>query len=571
MNKNFPKAKFITFLIILLSFTYSDSIAQRGSDNRENDGINLELSENLSGIYYNDPIGLQLAARLITLEGTIDQTTYVLGSNDLLSVKVESVQPLFLRGVVVNPQGDIIIPLIGAVKVSGLTIVEAEEKLEEVLKGQVKDPSITISVDNPRPVIYHITGNVPHPGKYISSPNSRIDQAIFSSITSGDRDITKITPNSSEFLGNSNFSFRSIKIYRANGSETDADLIKYFRTGDLSSNPFIRDGDLISINRLNRETPKVSISGAVKADFEFEYKKGDTPALVLEFGGGFEEVADTSKLFVYRRGVTGIEQLVLSPEEWDTFQLRPNDRVVAPFGDDFDASASAWVYGEVNIPGNFPVRSGETTALELLETAGGLTTEALPAAAYLVRSGSLKNEIPNQFNADLMKRTSDQVVQGLEYLDAETNLSKNQVFIDLNDNSQLQSLRIFDGDRLYVPRDEETIFIFGQVNNPGYFGFSPNKTVTQYIQQAGGFALSADRERVFILKAGNATWFKVGETELSSGDRIFVDREPVEELNAKRQYEIQRQQLKNQRIQLIMTGITTITGIITTYVAVRRL
>ena len=245
--------------------------------------------------------------------------------------------------------------------------------------------------------------------------------------------------------------------------------------------------------------------------------------------------------------------------------------MVAPFGDEFDASASAWVYGEVSIPGNFPVESGSTTALELLQTAGGLSPEALPAAAYLVRSGGQKNEIPNQFNADLMKRTSDQYLQGLEYLDAETRLSKNKVYIDLSDDSQLQGLKIFDGDRLYIPKDDQTIFVFGQVNNPGYFGYSGTKTVNEYITQAGGFALSADKDRIFILKAGNATWFKVGDTDLSSGDKIFIDRQPVEELNAKRAYDIQKQQLRNQRTQLIMTAITTITGIITTYVAVRRL
>lgn len=205
-----------------------------------------------------------------------------------------------------------------------------------------------------------------------------------------------------------------------------------------------------------------------------------------------------------------------------------------------------------------------------MQTAGGLSPDALPAAAYLVRSGGRKNEIPNQFNADLMKRTSDQYLQGLEYLDAETKLSQNQVFIDLTDNSQLQGLRIFDGDRLYIPKDDQTIFVFGQVNNPGYFGYSGTKTVNEYITQAGGFALSADKERIFILKAGNATWFKVGETELSSGDKIFVDRQPVEELNARRAYEIQRAQLKNQRTQLIMTGLTTITGLITTYLAIEN-
>ncbi|MBO6621876.1 MAG: SLBB domain-containing protein [Balneola sp.] len=556
---------------ILFLFICSSFLNAQNNGNQQEDGFNIDLSDVFGGFYYTDPLSVQLASRINPIEASLDLENYVLGVNDLISIKIDGAQSLFLRGILVNPQGDVTLPVVGPVNINGLSISESEKKIEEATAPHLKNASVTITIDSPRPVIYHVTGGVPYPGKYLTYPQSRVDQAIFSSITSGNRDLSKSIPNSSDFLTNDNYSFRSIKIYHSDGTESEADLVKYFRTGSLKSNPFVKHGDLINIIPTNRETPKVSISGAVKADYEFEYKKGDTPALILEFGGGFEETADTTKLFVYRRAVEGIEQIVVEPQDWDSFKLLPNDRVVAPFGDEFDASASAWVYGEVNIPGNFPVVSGATTALELLQTAGGLSTEALPAAAYLVRSGGQKNEIPNQFNADLMKRTSDQYLQGLEYLDAETRLSKNKVYIDLSDNSQLQSLKIFDGDRLYIPRDDQTIFVFGQVNNPGYFGYSNTKTVNEYITQAGGFALSADKDRIFILKAGNATWFKVGETDLSSGDKIFIDRQPVEELNAKRAYDIQKQQLRNQRTQLIMTAITTITGIITTYVAVRRL
>ncbi|MEQ8579110.1 MAG: SLBB domain-containing protein [Balneola sp.] len=555
---------------ILFLFICSSFLNAQNNGNQQEDGFNIDLSDVFGGFYYTDPLSVQLASRINPIEASLDLENYVLGVNDLISIKIDGAQSLFLRGLLVNPQGDVTLPVVGPVNINGLSISESEKKIEEATAPHLKNASVTITIDSPRPVIYHVTGGVPYPGKYLTYPQSRVDQAIFSSVTSGNRDLSKSIPNSSDFLTNDNYSFRSIKIYHSDGTESEADLVKYFRTGSLKSNPFVKHGDLINIIPTNRETPKVSISGAVKADYEFEYKKGDTPSLILEFGGGFEETADTTKLFVYRRAVNGIEQIVVKPEDWDSFNLLPNDRVVAPFGDEFDASASAWVYGEVNIPGNFPVVSGSTTALELLQTAGGLSPEALPAAAYLVRSGGQKNEIPNQFNADLMKRTSDQYLQGLEYLDAETRLSKNKVYIDLSDDSQLQGLKIFDGDRLYIPKDDQTIFVFGQVNNPGYFGYSGTKTVNEYITQAGGFALSADKDRIFILKAGNATWFKVGDTDLSSGDKIFIDRQPVEELNARRAYEVQKAQLKNQRTQLIMTGLTTITGLITTYLAIEN-
>jgi len=49
-----------------------------------------------------------------------------------------------------------------------------------------------------------------------------------------------------------------------------------------------------------------------------------------------------------------------------------------------------------------------------------------------------------------------------------------------------------------------------------------------------------------------------------------VDRTPFEDVSTGRNYEIQLQQLKNTRTQLIIGGISTIVGIITAYVAIRR-
>lgn len=557
-------AAFITLLCVV-------NVPQATMGQQSPQGLDLNFDV-FGGTYFSDPLGIQMAARQFPFDGAIDKGSYVLGVNDLLSIKVVASQTMFIRGVIVNPSGDLTLPSIGAVNVAGLTITEAEQAIVEAAANIVRGSDVEITLESPRPIHIQVTGGVPFPGKYLVPAMSTVDQAIYQSLTSGSRDVTSTLSNSSDFLTKGEYSFRNIQILRKNGDTLSSDLVSYFRMGDSTANPMVKDGDLITIQRLNRESPKVSISGAVKADYEFEFVEGDTPAKLLDIGGGFEQVADRSKLFVYRRTGTGTEKIEIPKEEWETFQLQPNDRVVAPFDRRKDASASAWVYGEVQVPGNFPIVSGETTALELLNLTGGLTENALPHAAYLMRGGGLINEIPNKFNADLMKRTSDQVLQGLEYLEAETKLSQNRVFIDLEDEDQLSRLELFDGDRLYIPKDEQTVFVFGQVNSPGYFPHDDGmSSVYDYIDRAGGYTLSANRERVFIIKAGNAAWYRPGETELESGDRIFVDRQPVEELNALRGYEIQKQQLKNQRTQLIMTAITTITGIITTYVAIQNM
>lgn len=568
LKKSFIKA----LLLVAFSFFVIDpATAQNQSNNQSSTGLNLNF-DIFDGTYYSDPLGIQLAARQLPYDEAIDKSTYELGVNDLLSIRVEASKNFFIRGVMVNPAGDVIIPSIGPVNVDGLTIIEAEEKIQVESEEFVQNASVVITLESPRPIYIQVTGGVPYPGKYMIPSQSRVDQAIYSSVTDGSRDLRNASlSNSSDFLTKGNYAYRNIRIERKDGSVDYADLVSYFRLGHTKYNPRVYDGDVIILKNTTIETPKVSISGAVNGDYEFQFIEGDTPKRLLEIGGGFEEIADTSYLMVFRRTDSGAEKLTIQPENWDSFQLEPNDRVVAPFSNQNNASASAWVYGEVEIPGNFPVNSGETTALDLLNLSGGLTQNALPQAAYLMRSGGGRNSIPNQFNADLMRRTSDQLVQGLEYLEAETKLSQNKVFIDLNDDNQLSGLKIFDGDRLYIPRDENTLFVFGQVNNPGYFPYTQEANAMDYVARAGGFALSADKERVFIIKSGNGTMHKPGEIDLESGDRVFVDRQPVEELNSLRAYKVQQAQLRNTRTQLIMTAITTITGIITTYVAVRNI
>ena len=278
----------------------------------------------------------------------------------------------------------------------------------------------------------------------------------------------------------------------------------------------------------------------------------------------------TSKVIITRIEGNKTTRIELAKADWKDFEIEPFDRIVVPKLQEIDKSGVAWIEGEVLHPGAYPIIPNNTSVNQLIELAGGLSSNSLPSASYLIRSGEIENEIPNKFNANLMSRTSDQYIQGLEYLNQETNLSRNQVFIDLTNPEELENIILANGDRLYIPKDERTVFVFGQVNQPGYFPYTPSNNAFDYIDRAGGYALTADKDRVYIIKAGNSAWYRPNDTDLESGDRVFVDKYPTEDLNALRSYEVQKQQIKNTRIQLIMTGLTTITSVITAYVAITR-
>lgn len=571
---------FSKYFVLLLSFASFLLLLNTGVKAQQNGQVtnpptsnfNLNFNPFTAGYYYLDALSARSGDQFFMSDGEIDINEYLLGPNDLITVSLQGTESIVLRALLINPQGDIILPMLGAVKVANQTIAEAQKTIDQKANNIFKAPNTRISLERARPLSIQVTGGVEFPGKHVVPPFSRVDAAIYQAVNGNSIETTESGSLGNLLNTSGSFSLRNITIDHRDGTTDTADLIAYFKAGESHKNPILKYGDQISVSRLSNKAPRVSISGAVLDANEFEYSSSDTPELLVRIAGGFKPEADTSKLFVFRNENGTQQKIEVLREDWSSFDILPNDRLIVPADQGLKSSSSAWVYGEVVTPGNFPIENGETTALELLTISGNLTDRALPSASYLIRAGSQENEIPNEYNTELLKRTSDQLAQGFDYLDLETKLSQNKVYIDISDEEQLAGVKIYDGDRMYIPRDEQTVFVFGQVNNPGYYPFTEtDQTVGDYINRAGGFALSANEERTFIIKAGSSTWYRPNETQIKSGDRIFVDREPYDELNAQRTYEVQKEQIKNTRIQLILTGISTITGIITTYVAIQNI
>ncbi len=522
-----------------------------------------------------DEFGLEMSLDQMLMEEYIDKETYILGPGDMFSIDLKGEITQSVRGIVVNGEGYIFIPGVGQVDVKELSLVDARERIDEEISEQFQNTRITVSLDRPRPVIFSVHGDVPSPGKYVVPFQTRIDQAIFPALK--DEDPPDLSGGSSagytsfqyEFseLQNLPQSLRNVRVISDNGEEQNADLVSYLRKGDKDANPFVRDGDVIHVQRKLEEGPKVSISGGVSTHLDLEYRQGDNLGSLIDIAGGFSSDADTSKIHLYRRQGNEIVQHDINPNEEDLneFEVEPNDKIIVPIDRDLHQSEVAHVNGEVEIPGRYPIVDGETTVYDLLEMTGGSTSRALTHGAYLIRSeagGDRTLKEPQPAMEQLM-RTSDQYRQGFEYLELEAALSQNQVHVDLSNEEQLKNTRLYSEDQLYIPKDENTVFMMGQVNNPGHYTFNDNSSTESYINEAGGYALAAEESRIFIIKAGSRSWYHPDETDVESGDIIFVDRVPYDDLQARRSY-------RQGNIQLILTGISTITSVITTYIAVFR-
>jgi polysaccharide export outer membrane protein len=102
---------------------------------------------------------------------------YVVGDSDVLHVNVWK-EPEVSQTVVVRTDGNISLPLINEVKVSGLTPLQIQDLVAERLKGFLNNPQVTVTVADIRSKRAFITGEVARPGTYSLNAQTTVLQLI---------------------------------------------------------------------------------------------------------------------------------------------------------------------------------------------------------------------------------------------------------------------------------------------------------------------------------------------------------------------------------------------------------
>ena len=139
----------------------------------------------------------------------------------------------------INAQGTITLPLIGDIKVSGLTISEAQTKIEQAFKeGRfLRSPQVNITVEEYAPREVSILGQVRNPGKYALPVESTLTVVELVTRAGGFTDIakgtevrvTRIGPDGKE----KNFTVDVDSVIRGRGKSRVEDNSMLLEAGDI--------------------------------------------------------------------------------------------------------------------------------------------------------------------------------------------------------------------------------------------------------------------------------------------------------------------------------------------------
>lgn len=515
-----PKA---SSLIIMLFFISSFSIAQWPSGSKK-DILESTKSDLLDS--KTDYKGMLQASvtNAPALEGPVDPDKYYIGPSDVLSVNIWTSLPINFA-LTVTPEGTLIIPTVGEIKVVDLTLSDAKKKIIAEIKKKYATGNPTVTLIHPRQVVVTVIGAVAFAGKYTLDATERIDRAI------GEANRSK---KENEF-GASVFQGRNIRLTRRNGEYCRVDIPKYYATKSDKWNPFVREGDEIFVPAFNPDKGIFAVYGAVNMPGSFEYVPGDSLLDALELAFGYAPHAIRDSIVLYRNNLRmRVQNLYyfkyneINRGSEKNIPLEIGDRIIIKQEPDRREDFKVTVEGEVKYPGIYPITKENTDLMNVIGWCGGFTESASLLSAQVYRGTISRGEL--ELERLLSLRGSVSPEDSANYLlESELRIRREVVNVDFKklfiDKDTSQNIFLRNGDHIFIPSIRHTIYVFGQVINPGNLLYVPGEEYKYYIDKCGGYTDNARIKDVMIIKRTNRQWLVPGETKIEEGDYIWVPKE----------------------------------------------
>jgi protein involved in polysaccharide export with SLBB domain len=373
----------------------------------------------------------------------------VLGPNDQIAVSVYGVQE-YSGDLLVSAEGNVSIPNVGLIRVAGLTIEAATQKIKNTMGSTVYTylrsggSKISVTLSKIRTIKVTIIG-ANRPATYRLSSLATVFNALY------------VSGGPTAFG-----SFREIELIRDNKLFKKIDLYRMLLNGDQSDNVGLKDNDVI---RIPSYKTRVSIEGQVKRPGIFEVLPNENFANILAFASGFTDTAYQASVKVFAQ--TNKERQIkdLQQTQYNNYQPQMGDVfVVSKLLNRF--SNRVKIAGAVYRPDVFELTTNLKVA-DLIRKADGLTQDAYTGRAQIIR-----------LQEDLTRS-----VVSFDVAKALNGDATNNILLNREDQVVITS-------KLDL-RDSLNVSIQGEIRKPGSFEFTQGLTLKDLILQAGGFTDAA--------------------------------------------------------------------------------
>jgi protein involved in polysaccharide export with SLBB domain len=345
------------------------------------------------------------------------------------------------------------------IRVSNLGVIDASGKTYNQLKTQVE----AIVANN-----YPLSGVqlvLTRPAVFRVSLNGEVETAVEKNAWALCRLSELLVDNLTNYS-----SLRDVSVKSLNGQTRVFDVYTATRLGDLSQDPYLRPGDVITVNRVERS---VTILGAVERPGAYQIKAGENLKELIEgYGNGFTVRADTTRIELVRikdsASLSGDKIFISEANLAEDFPLLDEDEITVP--ERTRLQPVMFVEGAV----------GQVNELEGAEAATPtVSTRLIVPFNNGEHYGSLVRRNQGWFSAVSDTRNA-YIIRGEEYIPININPM-------LYDALYRDEVLIQENDTLIIPFRQYFVTVAGAVVAPGRYPYIPDRDWEYYIGLAGGF------------------------------------------------------------------------------------
>ncbi len=438
---------------------------------------------------------------------------YKIAVGDQISLKIWGAVE-FEQILVVDSQGNIFIPKVGAVNLLGIK----NSALVSVIKAQVNkiyknNVFVYADMNAYQNVSVFVTGSVNAPGLYQGLSSDSVIQYL-------------------DKAGGINLeygSFRDIQILRNNTVIKKIDLYDFLLKGQMDLFPF-RSGDVVLVGNVQSY---VFVNGDVQKPFRFELANDIKTLADLARVSGARPIVTNAVLRSYGNDHR-LEISAYNKMQFSKVLLKTGDEV--QFNPEYiSQNISITVNGEHSGLKTLVVRKGTTLedVSRLIVENGQSDMNALQVFRKSVAK-TQKDLIKAQLKElETLALTSSSVTsQGaaikaeqakliLEFIQRAKEVEpKGQIVIDKP--KSYGSVLLEEGDIINVPSKNNLVIVQGEVTLPGAFVYNKGESLKYYINLAGGYGERADTSKVLVIHNNGKAQKYSGSIDMMPGDSVLV-------------------------------------------------
>ncbi len=309
----------------------------------------------------------------------------------------------------------------------------------------------------------------------------------------------------------------------------------------------LKRNDVLVISSIHEleERGALYIGGQVARPGSYPFAANTTLEDLIFQAGGLLEGASTARVDISRRIVdpTSTQQTQQISEIYTVsienglalnngqgFKLMPYDHVEVRKSPGYNAQESVSIRGEVLFEGSYVLQKRNERLTELIKRAGGVLDEAYIKGAYLTRRLSddelaSRKEVLRLAMANSGPGMGDSIAISKIDVSPSYNVGINLEKAIQNPGSHYDVV-LQPGDVLFIPEQQSTVKIAGDVMFPNTVVYEPGKKLGYYIDQAGGYGQRARKNKAFIVYLNGTVAKAKRSTPIEPGCQIIVPSKP---------------------------------------------